>query len=636
MNIGISSISLRNFKGVDRLDVNFGKNTSIYGQNATGKTTIFDAFLWCLFGKDSQNKADFDIKGLDSQGNAAHNLNHSVDVSLEVDGKGIVLSKIYTEKWTKKRGSAAAEFTGHTTEYSFNGVPCKEKEYQERIKGIIDENVFRLLTDPRRFNEQISWQDRRKILMNICGDVSIDEVIASDKKLSGLKNILNGNNIEDLKKIIASQKKEINDELQKIPVRIDEATRSMMPIRADIAQVPGMIKDLEGKKAALESQLSDLRNGGAVSAKRIELQDIQAEIQKMKNTFNENIATRIAPLNEELSGLQDQGSAVHRKISSLESEAKATQSTIDAIEKELEGLRSAWVTIDAQECTEPTTCPTCGQALPDIQINDAREKFLNAKASKLAGIDERGKAAKATLVASKRRAEEVTREIEALKGEWRSIEDRQNEVRKQIAAIRAMQPDLSGLEAKKASIQAEIDNISASELGLVSEVQSKLSHVKAEISTLEADLNRVQTNEATQKRIIELGEREKELAAQYEALEGNLFLVESFIRAKVGFLEKRINNKFRLARFKLFEDQINGGLAEVCETTLNGVPYPSINNAGRIQSGMDIIRALQDHYGIKAPVWIDNRESIIELPEMDCQIISLVVSDADKNLRVAS
>ena len=99
-------------------------------------------------------------------------------------------------------------------------------------------------------------------------------------------------------------------------------------------------------------------------------------------------------------------------------------------------------------------------------------------------------------------------------------------------------------------------------------------------------------------------------------------------------MEGKINSKFELAKFRLFNDQINGGVQECCEVALNGIPYHSINNAGRIQVGLDIIRTMQAYYDKICPVWIDNRESIIDLPEMPGQIISMIVSAQDKELRI--
>jgi len=221
MKIKVNSIILKNFKGVENSAINFDNSSvNIFGANATGKTTHQDAFGWVLFGKDSLNSATFEIKALDTAGTPAHNLEHLVEVFLDVDGTIVSLKKVYAEKWTRKRGQASPEFTGHTTTHFINQVPATKKEYDSKIASLIDESAFRLLADPRYFNEQIHWQKRQDLLLEVCGGVSDQSVIESSKELSALPDILADRTIEDHKKMIISQRKAVNDELAKIPTRI--------------------------------------------------------------------------------------------------------------------------------------------------------------------------------------------------------------------------------------------------------------------------------------------------------------------------------------------------------------------------------------------------------------------------------
>ena len=634
MNIQIDRISLRNFKGITSLEVNFGQETNIFGDNATGKTTLFDAFLWVLFGKDSLNSTAFEIKALDEQGQEAHNLEHSVEVALSVAGRPMVLRRVFMEKWTKPRGKAKKEFSGHTTDFYIDGVPLKEKDYQGRMKGLIDEGVFRLLTDRRYFNEVLGWKDRREILLTVCGDVSAEEIINGNPDLAGLTNLLSGATVEDAKKIIAAKKKDINESLEKIPTRIDEATKAKVDVRADIGLVPGMIASKEEIKAGLEAKLTDARNGGALSAKRIELNNATAEIQEARNKFNQDMSILLGPLNKDLDGIQAKIRELRARETTSRSTITISQSDIETYERELVRLREEWNAIDGQTINVDCTCPNCGQAIPECQVQAAREKHNAAKAEHLAGIEARGKERAAKIAEYKARIDAANKDLDVIITELAEAAAREAELQKQIAETRAQQPDLSSLESKKAAIQAEIDNITESGQGLVNGIETELWAVQAEIKALTADLNKVDSNKTQDKRIKDLEAEEKKLAAEYEKVEADLFLIEKYIRCKVEALESRINAKFKLARFKMFSDQINGGLQEVCETTLNGVPYSSMNNAGRVQVGLDIIKTLQEHYGIVCPCWIDNRESIVELPDMAGQVISLIVSEPDKTLRI--
>ena len=166
-------------------------------------------------------------------------------------------------------------------------------------------------------------------------------------------------------------------------------------------------------------------------------------------------------------------------------------------------------------------------------------------------------------------------------------------------------------------------------------VLAEIADIRRDIEALEMDLLRIKYRQAGERRIEELKAQEKILAAEYERLEGELYLCETFVKTKVSLLESRINSKFKYARFQLFEQQINGGITEVCNTLYAGVPYSSgLNNGHRGIVGLDIIATLADYYGFYPPIFYDNAESVTRLPEMKSQLITLYVSEPDKVLRV--
>ena len=168
--IKLSKMEIHNFKGLKNftLDIN-GLNANIFGENGTGKTTLNDAFLWVMFGKDSANRSDFDVKPQDSDGNDIHFLETDVTITLLLNGQPNTFRKMQAEKWTKKKGQENEEFTGHETSHWVDLVPVKKKEFMEAINSIIDENAFKLLTNPFYFSTQIKWDERRKVLMEISG-----------------------------------------------------------------------------------------------------------------------------------------------------------------------------------------------------------------------------------------------------------------------------------------------------------------------------------------------------------------------------------------------------------------------------------------------------------------------------------
>ena len=182
------SLTLQNFKGIKGfiLDAD-GQNSNVFGNNGTGKSTLFDAFTWLLFGKNSRDEKDFGIKTLDANGNVIPRIEHRVSAVIEHNGQKLQLTRTYKERWRKQRGAAEAVMVGNTTEYAYGPVgaatPINASEYARVINNLIDEKIFKLITDPLYFNERLSWQERRQLLMQICGDITDEDIVKSNAEL---------------------------------------------------------------------------------------------------------------------------------------------------------------------------------------------------------------------------------------------------------------------------------------------------------------------------------------------------------------------------------------------------------------------------------------------------------------------
>jgi DNA repair exonuclease SbcCD ATPase subunit len=643
------SLSLKNFKGVRSfvLDTH-GENVKVYGDNATGKTTLFDAFVWLLFDKDSQNKKDFSIKTLNAAGQELHGLDHEVEGIFDLDGQKITLRKVYSEKWTKKRGSVQAEFTGHTTDYFIDGVPVKKKEYVDKVDSIVQEDVFKLLTSPSFFNEQLKWQDRRKILLETCGDITDEEVIASDKALAALPSILQGRSIENHRKVIAARRAEINKELEKIPVRIDEIQLNMPKLDGlDKAALEAEISRLNSEIDEKMTLISNIRNGNAISAKQKEIQEIEIELLQIKQQHESGSKDELYKLKARIQEEEANLNILQQKVENLKNQKRYNDENIQSIEKRLEELRQEWHEVNQQEFVhnDECECPTCGQALPEEQVSAAREKALAqfnlAKSKKLEEIQAKGKQGKEQKEQFVVENEKLSKEYEKISSQINEKQDLLNKLNNQLQIVESTivdvteNPQYVAKLQEKQRIQKEIQELQLSANESIQSIQMEIVELKAKRGQLEEDLAKFSLVEQVEKRIEELSLQERELAAEFEKLEQELFLTEEFIRTKVNLLEQKINSRFKYARFKLFETQINGGLSEVCETLYNGVPYSSgLNNAARINVGLDIINTLSEHYGFSAPIFIDNSEAVTKLIETKAQTVSLVVSEKDKQLRI--
>lgn len=634
MNIKINKLILQNFKGIKSLEISTdGENLNIYGDNATGKTTVFDAFTWLLFGKDSLGRSDFGIKTQDESGNVIHNLEHSAECELLIDENVLTLKKVFAEKWTKKRGSAETEFTGHETKYFINEVPTTKKEYEQKIASIIDETLFKIITNPLYFNEHLKWQDRRAILMSLCENITDDDILANNEQFSPLISELKGRTVQEYKKILQSKQTAINDELKAIPQRIAEANLAIpeLTIRPDKNEKAIIEKKIE----ELQSKIISIKNGAGVIDADRELQEL-----KLKRKMLENEKCDISDLEQEVLKYKAKISDAECGINHYKREIESAEYTINDYAERAENLRKQWHEVNEKRYTDIGICPTCGQPLPDEIIEEAKSKFNIERAEQLEQITERGKNAKAiceTKLAKKQKHITKMTDLEYL------ID---NELKPQLDILeKEIVETKADFEEKRKVALTDIDSLieEATKKGAESEksIQTSIYTIKEEINAERAKLAEIDKviaehtlAEKQRIRIAELEADEKRLAMEYSELDKMAFLIDEFIKFKVKLLSEEINNHFKYAKFKLFEEQINGGIAECCELTYKGVDYSDLNNAARVNSGLDIINTLCELNNRYAPIIVDNAEGVTNILPTTSQMIRLVVSADDKILRI--
>jgi energy-coupling factor transporter ATP-binding protein EcfA2 len=620
MEIRLQKLTLENFKGVRSFTFEpEGKNCLIMGENGSGKTSLMDAFLWLLFNKDSQGQSDFAIKTLDGDGREIPNIEHSVEGVLEIrsDGPGrenITLKKVYREKWTRKRGSAQADFTGHETNYSIDGVPVNKKDWDQRINGLINEETFKLLTSPTQFNA-LHWQKRREILLKVCGDISDQDVIDSNEELRALPGILGKKSLDDQKKIITAKRAEINSRLKEIPARIDELSKSLV-------YDPGWdIRAAQTRIEQLDMHIQAMRDNTVLAGLKKQKLELEAEVLKLEGERDRSQRAATKEVDDKVEGLEGKLLNVSGKVSVIQSEIARLENDIRINEKKMVDLRQDYTDIAERKADVKDKCPACDQYLPEDQVQEAIKKFNEQKAKKLAEINDAGKKLKA--------------DNEGMKGTITEKDKEKSELQKQIIEIVSSIEkaknnyiipdfDMTGIDKLKAEIEAVEKQISENTFY----DPRTITPQEEERKKWQKVISDFETAQRTFTRIDELKAEEKNLAAEYENLESQIFLMEKFTITKVNLLEGRINSKFALARFKLFEVQINQGISECCETLFNGAPYSSASSGEQILVGLDIVSTLQVHYDIKSVVWLDHRESLTSEPKMDCQLISLI-ADGD-------
>lgn len=622
-------LKLQNFKGIKNSEFDFGGiDATIYGDNATGKTTVFDSLCWLLFGKDSLDRADFEIKTLEN-GEPIHKVNHEVEAEfLHDDGNSFTLRRVYREKYSSPRGGDT-KLTGHTTDYFVNDVPVKEKEYKQYINDVIAEDVFKLITNPLYFNEQYSWQNRRKLLLEISGDIKDDEVINSRSELTRLSELLNGRTVDEQRKIVAAKKTAINKELDMIPVRIDEALRNKADITASQTKLTTDIETLNKSINELESQKATIINGFSSTEKRSKIDEIGRQLKARQSEV-------LSIYNSEKQRKRGEYETLLTQLKIIESEhdrytdrAYDLAKDIERESKRIETLQAEFDAFNAQEFNKEA-CPTCGQPLPEDKQAELEAAFNSEKAAKLEewqALIESAKKLKANYEEQREvllvKADGLTKEID---DKTKAYESKFKEYESYLEPNVEDDPDYKELKAELFLL--ELDEGEEADDKEVARLDNEISSVKEKRAALETELNKYTLNADIQKRVIELESKQQKLAAEKNLLDETSFLIDEFVKAKVDMLEESINSHFKYARFKMFNVLVNGNVEECCETTYKGVPYRSMNNAARMNVGLDIINALTKFYNVTAPVFIDNAEAVTDFIKCNSQTIKLVV-DAD-------
>lgn len=622
MKLVLKVLEMKNFKGIKEKKILFDRTeTKLYGANATGKTTVADAFMWLLFDKDSQDRKDFEIKPLAENNEPIHFLNTEVSAEFEFDGKTFILSKVYKEKWVKKRGQAEQEFSGHETTYYIDGVPCKKSEYQKYVDEIIKEKTFKLLTNPLTF-EAMKWQDKRKILFEVCGTINDVSVPGYDR----LQQHLSGKDVDEFKKSLASTKKKLKKDIEDIPPRIDELRRGI-----------DESLDKEGallKIAKKEQAIQDFEQQLEASEKAFEaVRDKQKLILSLERTREEIVGEHNRQVYGEHSKLKDQLDTLKRDINNKQSEQDRIAKKLETLKQDeiiinskIKDERNEWIRIDKETFEEhKSICPTCGQNLPIDKLEELKNKHIKEKEARKQQVVRIADQLKEDLARGQKEQEDLSKDFEILAKELVSIQRNVQGLEEKLG-----QP-IDTTPCDTAEIDAQIDELKQA---LASFNQLDTSKIKEEIKIAQKDIalynltiTKADNQEKTLERIKELEEQLKELQVSLADVEQQEILVEDFTKAKVDMLEENINSKFTTVKFKLFEEQINGGLVECCESLINGVPFSNANNAAKVQAGIEIIKVLSEHYGMNAPIFIDNRESISTIPSTNSQVINLIVEE---------
>ena len=651
----ILEMKLINFQGIKEKTIVFnGHDVTFRGDNATGKSTIANAWCWLIFGRPADMTKGWSPKTTDEDGNDLHNLENSAECKIQLDdGRICTIKKLMKEVYSTPKGTNNKQFKGNTVDYSIDGVPVKEKDYNAFIERIfINMNVAKLLTLPHFFStdskeNKWDWKSRRSLLIEIAGELTDQDIIDSNDELEELNSILlkpgtddQMYSVEEYSTKTKKQQSELQKRIERYPDLINEANLAM-------PEVSGIIKeDVEiniqvCKKAQddLKEQITVLKNMNKDIDRENTILEIKAKERKAREEFLDSLLKHNAPIKEEIRSINDSADAMMAKIANLKRTVVNSENDVDYMSKRRNELLREYQTVAQSSFDDhAAVCPTCGREYEPSKVEELRAHFNLERSKKLEEINKRGQNV------SKEAIKEVEELIKAKKGEIAGLEkeietqrNKANELETQLIKNKVFEDTDEYHALRKQLETVQSGSVAADHTAEIMELKNKLSAFENEENELRTLLSRFETVERQKQRISELEASRKKDAEIYEQLEKGMYLCQMFTIAKVNAINENINKHFRTIKFKMFENNIsNDGIKEICEVLVpckeGLVPYSKANSAAKINAGLEIIDVLNKFYNITAPVFVDNAESVTRLNSIDSQVIRLVVDEKYKEL----
>ena len=626
-----------NFKGFRTVDIDFGKNCLIRGANATGKTSLLDLFWWIFFGKDSQGRTDFQIRPVNEYGEMVNNVDIIGEATLSVDGEEITFRKVQSQVWTKKRGSTAPTFSGNQNTMTVNGFPVSQKDYDEKVSEILNESLFKLMTNPMAF-AMLPWKEQREILLRFVSEITDKDILAlnEDGFASVADDILYAGAEAAKDKAYATLKR-LKEEQKTYPVRIDEAMRNKGVVQSE--------NEVLARKAKAEADLDAVRR---------EIDDFNETLKKYKDLQDEIVRTRLAIGEVEakaeadtLKAKSDIRIAITKAVAEvmqIEQKRDRLCDTLSDLTKEIaddraemEALKKQYFTVLSRVMPEDETkCPTCGREFDPDKVAEIASEFEKRRARDLERIDTKGKTFGAEVRAAKEKMASVQKELDSLSEQYEKAVSKRDELDEKESNLVPIDytttPAYQALERHLAELNMEMEKADGG-AELRGTLRGREQAARDALMMANGDLSVIESNKRIDARIEELKAEQRDCGQKVADAEEALYLIEGFIQLKMNTLTDRINQHFKKVRFKLFKTLINGAVQPTCimQMASNGsyVDYPNLNHGAQIIAGLDVIEALQGLYDVSAPVFVDNSEALSSAnkPEIDSQLIMLEVSD---------
>lgn len=631
----LKKVVLENFMCYAHAEFDFYAITKIMAKNGKGKSTIATAYLWCLFNCDYELK-DNPVVRREIDGKSVDDMDTSVELTLDVDGKEVIMKKVQKRTYSKDGNSYKDD-----NKYFINDVPKALKDFNAYLD--VDMNVFKMCSNVNAFLNQ-KPVEMREYLFGLVGDVTDLDIASQKAELAELVPLLNKYTVEELSAMNKATKTKITKDSPILDGQIKEKERDIQLKQAI------EVSDLELQKNSIKEQIVDCVAKQTDNDKLMaeydkassDILNLKFELDDIRRKANEDNIKARRDIENRISDKQFLVRQTEKTITDTEKNIEYQQNAIDSINKNLQNIRDKWKAENERKFDETSLiCSYCGQEYPEDKKEQLRADFDSHKAEELKIITSNGNLFKDKLDKNKKILEDLQKELPQHKESLEMLNTAIADLEKQLSEL-PQEIDASATEeykaleqriAEKEQAMHKANDISA----IKAELKSQETALRQQLAECEAEIAKSDTA-ADEQRLEELKQIRTDSEQNKTNAEKVLDLLDELDKAKNEALTEAVNSHFGLVKWQFFTYTKSGGYKSCCIPTVDGksILTTMSNKGNRILGRADICSSIQKISDISVPIILDDSESIStdnqkKVAEMvDSQLIMLIVNDSEK------
>jgi chromosome segregation ATPase len=631
----LKKVVLENFMCYAHAEFDFYAITKIMTKNGKGKSTIATAYLWCLFNCDYELK-DNPVVRREVDGKSVDDMDTSVELTLDVDGKEITMKKVQKRTYSKDGSSYKDD-----NKYFINDVPKTLKDFNTYLDA--DMNAFKMCSNVNAFLNQ-KPAEMREYLFGLVGDVTDLDIVSQKAELAELVPLLNKYTVEELSAMNKATKTKITKDLPILDGQIKEKERDIQLKQAI------EVSNLELQKNSLKEQIADCMAKQTDNDKLIaeydkdssDILNLKFELSDMSRKANEENVKARRNLESQISNLNYVIDDGKKSVRNEEEIVGFNKEKIEEHQRTLDVSREEWKAEKEREFDENSLiCPYCKQEYPEDKKEKLRADFKAHKENELNRITDKGNTAKEMLDEAKKALDEAEQELTDRKQKLEKHLVDLADIKKQFAEL-PQEIDVSATEEYKALEQkiAEKEQAmhKANDISAVkAELKAQETVLRQQLAECESQIAKSDTA-ADEQRLEELKQTRIDSEQNKTNAEKILDLLDELDKAKNEALTEAVNSHFGLVKWQLFEYAKNGNYKSCCIPTVDGksILTTMSNKGNRILGRVDICNSIQKISDISVPIILDDSESLDEdnqkkvVEMVDSQLIMLIVNNSEK------